>query len=147
MKNPWDRIVTSAPMDKQAAIVRDSKGEHFTPQLGRLAETKVRTIAPPPIRPNPKNAEDLTGARIGRLTVIGRSASGPAWVVRCSCGWYEHRKARVLKSSDPDHVTNHMCDECRYVEEIKTGKPPPPKERMAIAEARRALKAAKRSLK
>jgi len=130
MKNPWDRIITSAPLDKQAAIVRDGKGEHFTPQM-RLEDTKVRQIAPPPMRPNPPNAEDLTGQRFGRFAVIGRSADKPAWVVRCACGWYEHRNARALKTAGPADLASMMCTECCYVERVKAGLVLSPNERAA----------------
>lgn len=121
----WDRVISSTPLNTDAAKARDGGGVHWTPEL-RQAPGKVRSHAPLPMRPPPKapSCPNLVGLKVGKLTVIGmaakRTSDGAAWVVRCVCGYYETRKARVLRR--PDYVAEAMCDECRYLSELKAGR-------------------------
>lgn len=125
----WDAVIASAPLNKDAAVARDGKGTHWTPEM-KLSRGKVRHFAPIPTKPLKMMymATNLTGLRVGKLTVVGladfpeRNKKRPAaWVVRCVCGYYETRTAKALRN--PAFVaTNHECDECRYLTELKAGR-------------------------
>ena len=121
----WDRIISSTPLNTDAAKARDGGGVHWEPET-KQSPGKVRSHAPPPMRPLPKvpTCPNLVGLKVGKLTVIGmaakRTSDGAAWVVRCVCGYYETRKARVLRR--PDYAADAMCDECRYLVELKAGR-------------------------
>lgn len=121
----WDRIISSTPLNTDAAKARDGGGFSWSPEVS-FAPGKVHTHAPPKMRPVPLNrtCPNLTGLKVGKLTVVGLAAKttsdGAAWVVRCVCGYYETRKARTLRR--PDYATEAMCDECRYMRELRAGR-------------------------
>jgi hypothetical protein len=63
---------------------------------------------------------NVMGTRFGRFTVMGyggKSASKGRYVVRCTCGAYEHRHMKTLRS-DPSRL---MCSHCDYLEQMKLG--------------------------
>jgi hypothetical protein len=121
------RIITSAPIDRKAAMVT-ARGVHWEPAKNVLAPGQARSDTPLPTRPWPAEArgqDNLTGRMVGRLTVIGLSADkskssngGACWVVRCTCGSYEHRRTRSLRQTDPKRM---MCSHCDHLEELKAG--------------------------
>lgn len=118
----WDRVISSAPLNTDAAKARDGGGVHWTPEI-KQSPGKVRSHAPLPMKTVPPGL-NLTGLKVGRLTVIGLAAKntsgGAAWVVRCVCGYYETRKARTLRR--PGYAADAMCDECRYLHELRSGR-------------------------
>ena len=60
-------------------------------------------------------ADDLTGRIKGRLEVLGLSTiKSRFWVVECSCGNREYRKAKALKN--PLNV-NDRCKACKEKED------------------------------
>ena len=72
-------------------------------------------------------AVDLTGLKVGKLTVLGvadfpdrREKTPAAWVVRCVCGYYETRRAKTLRK--PGYAERAECSECHYVAELKAGR-------------------------
>lgn len=117
----WDRVVTSAPINKDAAVARDGKGEGFEPKLKDAAD-RVHSDTPLPTRKPLKGSPDYSGQRSGRLVVVGLSAEikqgdrPAAWVVRCACGNYEHRTAKSI--NNPRNVDD-CCRPCRQVEYLK----------------------------
>lgn len=120
MKDVWDRIATSQPVDKAAATAVSQSGVHYvhTPAI-------TQWDAPPEMRPIPENAPDLIGVKFGRLTVIGlhagmNSSNGATWVVRCVCGTYEPRKAKAIRN--PKN-SKDACHSCRNVEYLRTARP------------------------
>lgn len=123
----WDKVVSSAPINKDAAIARDGGGTSWTPERA-LEASFVRSHAPIPIKPRKATwMLDLTGLKVGKLTVLGvadfpnRSERSPAaWVVRCVCGYYETRKAKTLRK--PGYAERAACSECHYVAELKAGR-------------------------
>lgn len=61
--------------------------------------------------------DDLTGRRVGRLTVVGPSSKRPArWVVRCDCGVFSIRKARAIRN--PEN-TSDCCGTCGYLAALR----------------------------
>lgn len=87
------------------------------PLRGKAWLNKVRGLTPSFI--------DYTGARMGRLTVVGISTAarknnaGVCWAVRCDCGAYEHRHARSLRkwSSGITNMEAWVCCKCRPLEQ------------------------------
>lgn len=127
----FDRIASSAPLDKTAATVTGA-GEAFVPRI----QIQDYLADMPPIKPitrdqrvNPEFV-DFTGVVIGRVTVIGIQAksskgNGAFWILRCKCGAYCKRSAKSLKAAtagSPDFVS--MCGMCAYNQRLASGKPP-----------------------
>ncbi len=122
----WDKLATSVPLNKLAAQVTSGSAETYEPK-GIWSKGAVRSEdGPPPFEAKPGDGPLppgwLTGRRFGRLLVLGRYTGGggrnfkASWVVRCSCGIYELRKAKTLKEGK-----NHECNACRRVDELRTG--------------------------
>ena len=75
--------------------------------------------------PDPTWKINLTGSKVGKLTVLGMAdfpgrKHHAAWVVRCVCGYYETRKAKALR--DTAYAERAACSECDYVAELKAGR-------------------------
>lgn len=67
--------------------------------------------APPPTRKIPVCAPKLIGEKFGRFIVIGlHETINGAWVVRCTCGDYETRKAKSIRN--PNNFGDR-CTKCR----------------------------------
>jgi hypothetical protein len=126
----WDKILTSAPLNADAAKARDGKGEHWTPEVHR-PDTARRSHAPFPMKRVKAMyaGADITGLVVGKLRVVGladipgKSKKQPAaWVVRCVCGYYETRSAKALRSPEYAASGRAMCTECDYLTELKAGR-------------------------
>ncbi len=116
----FDAIATSAPLDRQASVVRDGSGDSFD---GRVPDWHSHWKAPPlPEAIRPANCPDLSGTRAGRLTVIryhGRNPKkGSKWLVRCTCGDYEIRYAPAIKRASEDHKCQ-ACDWFTHVQFVR----------------------------
>lgn len=102
MKNPFNRIVTSSPVNRQAAL---SMSKGVAPPPERVPDWHVHLKAPPlmmrvPVRWRGGDImEDLTGQQFGDLVVKGllQDLRHRRWVVRCVCGDYEVRRSSALK--------------------------------------------------
>jgi hypothetical protein len=91
-------------------------------QKKRRDQTRVSSRIPLPTKPFTPNgapAEDLTGKQIGSLLVCGcalkppGSTTGSKWVVRCTCGNYEHKSGKVLRRMlRGENLDGAMCDDC-----------------------------------
>lgn len=118
----WDAIVTSAPLDRQASIVRDgrSAADPVTVQNSYAQQPPTRPYMDIP-------ANNLTGQRFGRVVALGlgeRARKGTTpWVVLCDCGRYAQMRAVALRSMEPDKIA---CGECTYIARA------PDKERIVI---------------
>lgn len=118
----FDRILTSTPLNKTAAVVARGKGVHWTPEL---KGGHAHYDAPKPVLPFPDPAKDLTGTTLGRLKVIGYVGttpgsggnSGPRWLVRCQCGRYEERRTKAIKN--PANWVDR-CQECHALVKIRS---------------------------
>ncbi|MBY5682666.1 hypothetical protein HFO32_10905 [Rhizobium leguminosarum] len=140
-----DAVAPLCPSDKVAGRVA-SRGEHFEWQPNKSG--KIHSDVPLATR-SPSNAEralpmfvDLTGHKIGRLSVMGiaaayNSTNGQNWVVRCVCGYYETRKAKFIKAcvagKNPGE-DEPMCEACGYTRRLQRGFHNP-KKAAAAAEA------------
>lgn len=124
----FDRLASSAPLNKQAAVDYHASGEGWNPEKVLSAR---RWDVPPPMRAVPWNMpEDLTRRTFDRLTVVGlakreearsKSNKGARWVVRCVCGAYELRASKTLLAK-PVAREEHMCSHCDYVLELQAGR-------------------------
>jgi hypothetical protein len=122
-------ILSSNPIDKTAAKVIGT-GNHFEPKIKPHSHEYVHSDIPLPIKSplamsisqfkNNNQFVDLTGAKIGWLTVVGASPEYHGrWVVRCVCGAYEIRTAKAIKNKKNDE---DRCIVCRAVKHITTYK-------------------------
>ena len=138
----FEQVAASVAVNKQSAMVARAKGVHFEHAANKDQMATLRSDCPLPIKPCPSGTEDLTGLRFGRFSVIGlalKSGGQPAWVVRCSCGYYETRKRKVLMAGSPVAT---MCSHCRLLERMKRGEllsPSEQAERIAESRKRRGL--------
>lgn len=121
----FSRVFSSSPVNATAARVL-SGGINYEERP--INEMHWHFDAPPTVMPKSKHPladsfVDLTGRKYGRFTVIGfygtRNKKRKAlWLVRCACGDYEVRQARVIKSAaDPDAC----CTYCKRVARMKSG--------------------------
>jgi hypothetical protein len=125
------------PANQTAVNVVFKKGFQFEPDL-KICQ--IHSKNPIRTKKTPKGTEDLTGFKKDCLTVVGlycennpNKNTSPfekeenhifinrclmrqrsIWVVRCSCGNYETRRAKSLKKENPDY-----CHECRHVIHLK----------------------------
>jgi hypothetical protein len=119
----WDRILSAAPLNAEAARVT---GENREPVGFRkaLPDPHLRD-GPHLLRPIPDDPKfvDLTGQRFGALVVRGlaeglrQSTTGTAWAVRCDCGAYTVRRSAGLKAG-----RSVACSECTHAEEVRQGR-------------------------
>lgn len=120
MKNDFDRLFTSVPVNRSAALAVSGGGERYEPAVktdSRYWDT------PPPLPPLPENCQDLTGTTFGRLVVVGYYGSGSGgggkgsiWLVRCKCGAYETRRTKSIKKLGNGF---HACHKCDYQKHLK----------------------------
>lgn len=114
-------IATRTPADSTAARVT-SPGPKGLESGKRIAQ--VHSDVPLPMQQDvPPAVKDLRGRTVGKLTVIGlakptgrstkQNGSGRLWVVRCSCGHYETRRAKAI--NNPKNADIDACDLCRHV--------------------------------
>ena len=79
----------------------------------------------PAIRERPRNCPDLAGMRYGTLTVVGYHVPGtahahranagkgnPLWVVRCDCGAFETRPAKIIRLKVEERSASGCCSRC-----------------------------------
>ena len=125
----FDALATSAPVNRDAAVARDGSGDNYEPKVTQPA--RLHWDAPPRLMPLPKEAENLAGRKMGRLTVIGYFGShhkdrGSRWVVRCLCGGYEVRTSKAIRNPanklDCCWKCHHLADIQKSVEFLRTGK-------------------------
>ncbi len=112
----FDKVFTATPVNKTTAVVAESKGTKWEPKSDRC---HVRHVGPQECKPAPKNTEDLTGMKVGRLTVLGylrrnHRLRTSMWLVRCVCGAYEERRSKGLRRG-----TSTSCSSCDYLEKIR----------------------------
>lgn len=135
----WDAVIASTPMNRDAAIVASGKGGAFVPRKAGIVQPwDAHSDAPLPIAPVTEKMRrlpkfvDLSGTEIGKLTVVGisstkdRNRSGHAWVVRCRCGKYEHRRTKSLRNmmsiAGIEPIKRAECKECDYTREMLAGR-------------------------
>ena len=117
MKNSFDKILTSTPINKQAAVVAGGKGQHWEPEV---KITQAHWDAPPKCKKRPDDQIDKSGTTFGRLTVISyfgaKSDGSSQWLVRCSCGAYETRTGKAVENKNN---CDDACVKCRSALAIK----------------------------
>lgn len=66
--------------------------------------------------PHCNNFVNLTGRKVGRLTVVGWNHKKSRWVCRCSCGIYVYRTSKAIKN---DKNKADACFQCTKLIDIK----------------------------
>lgn len=108
------------PVDRVAARVV-GKGFQYEPATRGSASDSETPIPvakklPRALTQNP-GFVNLTGNRIGRLTVVGVSeARYSTWVCRCDCGRYCLRSAAAIKN---ESNSQDRCSHCRHLAFLK----------------------------
>src|SRR5262245_6632562 len=114
--------VLRMPVNEQTAMVISA-----SPRWER-ASSEWRGLAPPALRCVPSNTPDLTGRVVGRLMVVGLSAThvpwhpprpghtgssgrGARWVCRCRCGYYVVRSTKAIRKN-----SDLACEICLRIE-------------------------------
>lgn len=93
------------PVNASAARVV-SRGENF--QYKGL-ETEICSPTPLALNESRPDGEDFTGARFGRLTVVGWIGEGKGkWSCKCICGNYVVRRAKAIRQAAEDS----SCQQC-----------------------------------
>ena len=109
-----NEILTHTPMLQAVEQMRNGDEAEVGPRPARWFFD-----GPPKMKPVPPDAPNLVGQKWGRVTVIGLldkrgfsgSNDGASWVIRCSCGMYETRKAKAIRNkTNPDEG----CTRCSY---------------------------------
>ncbi len=125
-KSRIEQVIASVPQSATAARVV-SRGEHYEPAINygdhRHSDTPIATFALNEIT-NPQHlarARQIIGVKFGRFTVIGYAREqnpnkNARWVVRCSCGNYEIRKAKAIRNRTN---SEDRCQDCRHLAYIQ----------------------------
>lgn len=118
----FDALAASAPLDRQASVVRDGSGDLWE---AKIKETTPHwDCPPPPLAERPDWVVDVTGQVVDRLTVVryhGKRKAGGHWfLVRCACGAYELRRHRFFQALPVrTEGQEHSCEACSYLHTIK----------------------------
>jgi len=105
---------TRIPINKEAAIVI-SKGTHFSPKIKPHCHDERDII---PVVRKVTGKVDLTGMKVGWLTVIGLSEEkNKRWVCRCVCGKYVFRHAKSLQRNKEIEDKCINCCKLDYIKE------------------------------
>lgn len=113
MKSSFDAIAPLAPVNKTASLVTSVSKDNF--EFSNNGARKTFDVQPKLTTDLRKyKLLDLRGYKYGRMTVIGLAdeqnlKKNSRWVVRCSCGRYEHRKARAIRN--PENARD-CCVQC-----------------------------------
>jgi len=106
-------------INKTAALVVGA-GTHYEPNKKVQTNDSDLPIATRPFTKAELGQScfiDLTGARVGRFTVIGAARDFKGrWVVRCDCGTYSTRKVKAIKNAEN---IQDRCEHCRYLAFLK----------------------------
>jgi hypothetical protein len=105
-----EKIINRKPVNKTTALVALAQ----TTELHQvdIIEAEWHRLSPFPLKKVPPATIDLTGLRVGRLTVVGlcdetRQGKKARWCVRCDCGSHERRTAKGMQSESSDR-----CQAC-----------------------------------
>lgn len=124
-----DAVAPLYPSDKVAGRVA-GRGEHFefTPNDAHHSDLPIQTRAATPRERNDPNYRDLTGVKVGRLSVLGLAAfstqENRRWVVRCVCGCYEVKKSKYIRkciSGEIGETHEAMCLWCLKSRKLQHG--------------------------
>jgi hypothetical protein len=122
-RDVFDEVLASAPQGAVAAKVT-GRGTHYEPDVNFACVEHFD--APPPMTSVPKCPQfvDFTGARFGRLTVVGLgrpdgNGKSGRWVVRCACGDFEYRRTAAIKRALEREHCEARCKKCEHWEIVR----------------------------
>lgn len=108
----YDAIATAAPVNRQAALMRDGRGEvaeaPTSPGQERWDSPPLPERNPPPDLPRLEGRVFGDGMRVVRYH--GTRWNGARWLVRCRCSWFELRSTKAILTAQADHA----CSACQY---------------------------------
>lgn len=109
--------INNTPINKQASCVL-ARGESFS--FKNNEPLREESDTPLPITwgkiPHSYSFINLTGRKVGRLTVIGWNHEKSRWVCRCACGTYLYRTSKAIKN-DKNKVD--ACFQCIKLIDLK----------------------------
>lgn len=111
----YDRLGASAPINRQAAVMRDGGG--VAPGMPEFAD---HWDAPPkqermPSADTPRLEGRVFGEGMRVVRYHGRRADSARWLVRCACGAYELRRTRSIVTALADQV----CQACTWSRRLR----------------------------
>lgn len=116
MSDAFDKILSSRPVNKQAARVM-GRGVHFVPN--KKIDQSHWSAPPVTIQVSSQASnpsfQDQSGKKFGRFTVVGYLGAG-RWLCRCSCGDYETRRQKAILNRGN---FGDRCDNCRHLSFLK----------------------------
>lgn len=113
----YDAIATSAPINKQAALMRDGRGpddQIAMPEFTDHWDAPPRQERLPP-RDLPRLEGRIFGAGMRVVRYHTARSNGARWLVRCSCGAYELRNTSAILTCQADHA----CQACNHLQHIR----------------------------
>jgi hypothetical protein len=119
MKETWEKVITSDPIDALARIVTSPGPKYEVCSQGWEPGAFSRV-------PIPCSRDRMTGRTSGRLMVLGKrevtsiSVKGWSLVCRCNCGNYVILRHRHIR-----HQSVKMCSECEAVRKMCKADQPP----------------------
>lgn len=117
-------IDPNLPIDKTSAIV---VSRHNEAQFSKSNGMRISSVLPIPFYEFDAKNKHLTGKRVGRLTILGRSYLSTnsrrkrglsRFVVRCDCGRYEVRNRKAILRTDAMDKSL-MCNDCCAKHKLK----------------------------
>ena len=118
----YDRLASSAPINRQAALTRDGRGPDFG--LEAMELENHWSAPPPPERAPPRDLPRLEGREFGAgMRVVryhGKRSNGARWLVRCACGDYELRATQAIQTAQADHA----CQKCNHTRHLRWASDP-----------------------
>ena len=127
----WDAVAASAPLNKEASVVRDGSGAAFVTKSERVRNDILEN--PLPVIIPPHQFKDFTGRTFGRYRIVGfvdlkkanvGKTSQAKWLARCACGLYQTLKHTTLVKYDAGAamLQNDRCFRCMSQARIFKGK-------------------------
>lgn len=138
----WDRVASSTPNNKLAAVIRDG-GKGDPDVFSERVQNKGFSLTPYVLRSHHsiqkqskisgRSFVNYTGLALGRLTVLGvidkeknglsnKDCNGLRWSVKCKCGTYSIFKTKTIRMALGNKPRN-KCSRCDHNEWIAMGAP------------------------
>jgi len=111
-----DRIYNSTPVDCTARKVTGEQPNDEIYYDINYGDTYMSLQRPPTLPYYGFRSNDLTGTKIGKLTVIGvfikqNPKKKLKWLVQCLCGYYTTMNSNVIKRN-VKHKISQQCFKC-----------------------------------
>lgn len=106
-------VTKGAPVDRTAAMVA-GRGVEYKSKKRILTDEQDH---PYPLKRVPRDCNDITGMRRGRLVCLGLSSEvNGRWACRCDCGKYVLRTYRAITN---EGNWCDRCEQCRHLAHLQ----------------------------